>query len=120
MSTDRKPSISAKRSLRVTEARLQEVVERIIGAFDPQRIILFGSRASGETGPASDVDLLVVMENGEGPMQRSAQVARVLLDIPFPIDILVRTPEELEHRLDIGDYFIREIVEGGRVLYERS
>ena len=70
--------------------------------------------------PDSDVDLLVVMESNERPAARSAAIAKALLDIPFPIDILVRTPDEIRHRLEIGDYFIREIVERGEVLYERG
>nr|HID12342.1 nucleotidyltransferase domain-containing protein [Anaerolineae bacterium] len=104
----------------VTEERLQEMVQRIVEAFDPERIILFGSYASGEPTPHSDVDLLIVMEDGDRPARRSARIARVLLDVPFPIDILVRTPTELQHRLHIGDYFIQEILERGRVLYERD
>lgn len=104
----------------VSEAWLQEVVGRIVEAFEPQRIVLFGSRASGDPQPTSDVDLLVVMENGERAAQRSARVSQVLLDVPFPMDILVRTPEEVEHRLRIGDYFMQEIMDRGRVLYERT
>jgi predicted nucleotidyltransferase len=104
----------------VTEEWLQEVARRITETFNPERIILFGSYASGKPTPDSDVDLLIVMEDGERPAQRSARVARVLLDVPFPIDILVRTPEELQHRLHIGDYFIQEILEQGQVLYERN
>ena len=104
----------------VTEERLQEVARRIVEAFAPERIILFGSYAWGEPTPHSDVDLLIVMENEERPARRSACVARVLLDVPFPIDILVRTPTELQHRIRIGDYFIHEILEQGQVLYERD
>jgi predicted nucleotidyltransferase len=95
----------------VTEARLQEIAQRIVEAFDPERIILFGSYATGQPTPDSNVGLLVVMGNGDPPARRSAEIARTLLDIPFPIDIMVRTPEELEHRIDIGDYFIQEILE---------
>ena len=104
----------------VTEERLREVVRRIVEAFDPERIILFGSHAWGEPTPHSDVDLLIVMKDGERPARRSARVARILLDVPFPIDILVRTPTELQHRLRIGDYFIQEILEQGQMLYERD
>ncbi len=115
-----KMPISFNSSSQVTEARLHEVARRIVEAFDPERIILFGSYASGEPSPDSDVDLLIVMENGEPPARRSARVAHTLLDIPFPIDIIVRTPEELQHRLDIGDYFIQDILDRGQILYEQA
>ncbi len=99
---------------------LQEIVRRIVTAFAPDCIILFGSHAWGSPEADSDVDLLIVMGNGERPARRSARVARLLLDVPFPIDILVRTPSEVEHRLRIGDRFIREILEQGIPLYERT
>ena len=104
----------------VTREQLQEVVQRIKRAFDPQRILLFGSYAYGKPMPDSDVDLLVVMESSERAEARSAAIAKALLDIPFPMDILVRTPDEIHYRLEIGDYFIREILERGEVLYERG
>ena len=104
----------------VTREQLQEVARRIKRAFDPQRILLFGSHAYGKPMPDSDVDLLVVMESNERAAARSAAIAKALLDIPFPMDILVRTPDEIRHRLNIGDYFIREILERGEVLYERG
>jgi predicted nucleotidyltransferase len=112
--------IASTRLSLATEEQLQEVVRRIRRAFDPQRILLFGSHAYGKPMADSDVDLLVVMESNERPATRSAAVAKMLLDIPFPMDILVRTPDEIRHRLEIGDYFIREILERGEVLYEQG
>ena len=101
------------------EDRLEEVKKRIVEAFDPHRIILFGSYAYGQPTPDSDIDLLIVMESDERPAARAMQVSRLLRPRPFPMDILVRTPGEIQHRLEIGDYFIREVLERGRVLYER-
>ena len=120
MNSERQTSITASGSPLVTEEQLGDVAERIVQALDPERIVLFGSYARGEPAPGSDVDLLIVMEDNERPARRSARVARVLLDVPFAIDILVRTPEELRHRLRIGDHFIQEILEQGQVLYERN
>ena len=105
--------------VKVTEELLQEITRRIVENFQPEKIILFGSHAWGRPEPDSDVDLLVIMESDQRPAKRSAQVGRLLLDIPFPMDILVRTPEEIGRRLQIGDYFIREILAQGTVLYER-
>ena len=60
------------------------------------------------------------MECDERPAQRVAQAATLLQPRPFLLDILVRTPEEIRQRLEIGDYFIQEVMERGKVLYERD
>lgn len=104
----------------ITERQIDEVAQLIAQTFKPERVILFGSYAWGRPTPDSDVDLLIVMEGNDRPARRSARIARALLDVPFPIDILVRTSEEIQHRLCIGDYFIQEIMQRGRVLYERD
>ena len=102
------------------EERLNEVAKRLVEAFDPQRIILFGSHACGQASPDSDVDLLIVMESDERPAARASRVSRLLRPRPFPMDLLVRTPREIKRRLEMEDQFIREILENGRVLYERD
>ncbi len=104
----------------ITEQQIAEVAQRIAQTFKPEQVILFGSYAWGQPTPDSDIDLLVVMEDSDRPARRSARIARALLDIPFPMDILVRTPEEIQHRLRIGDCFIQEIIQRGQVLYERD
>lgn len=102
------------------EERLEEIKNRIVEAFNPYQIILFGSQVYGRPDPDSDVDLLIVMESDERPAQRAARVSKLLQPRPFPLDILVRTPEEIEQRLKIGDYFIQEVMERGKILYERD
>ncbi|MBM4458470.1 MAG: nucleotidyltransferase domain-containing protein [Chloroflexi bacterium] len=98
---------------------LPEVVRRLVAALQPEKIILFGSYAYGKSTPDSDVDLLVVMETSAPDKERYLAVCRLLRPRPFPVDILVRTPQELAHALDKGDFFIREITSQGKVLYER-
>jgi len=102
----------------VSEA-LPAVVQRLVAALQPEKIILFGSYAYGKPTPDSDVDLLVVMETSAPDKERYLTVCRLLRPRPFPVDILVRTPQELAHALDKGDFFIREITTQGKVLYER-
>ena len=101
------------------ESKLKDVTDRIVEAFDPDRIIIFGSHAYGQPTPDSDVDLLIIMDSDERPAARTAQVSRALRPRPFPMDILVRNPDEIERRLEMGDYFIRQVLEQGRVIYER-
>src|SRR5438128_1594216 len=90
---------------------------RVAEEFRPRRIILFGSHAYGKPTRDSDVDVLVVM-----PYKgRAAAKALEILDQTNPrfgIDLLVRSPEEMTRRVKMRDWFIRDIVENGAVLYE--
>jgi len=101
------------------EKGLEDIKIRLVKELNPQQIILFGSHAYGRPGRDSDVDILVIMESNERPVARAMRVSRLLRPRPFPIDILVRTPEEIQYRLAIGDQFIREIIERGKVLYDQ-
>ncbi len=104
----------------VTRSQIREVVDRIVEAAHPDKVILFGSYAYGKPTVDSDVDFLIVMESGERPAQRAIRIERNLLDVPFPMDILVRTPSEIAERLRLEDYFMREIFRQGQVVYERG
>jgi len=100
-----------------TYQHIQEVAARIAQEFHPQRVILFGSYARGKPSPDSDVDLLVIT-----PVEKRTadKAVEILLRVrpPFPIDLLVRTPQQVQERLELGDVFMREVVEQGQVLYE--
>ncbi len=98
---------------------IKRLCQQIANAFLPERIILFGSQAYGTPTEDSDIDLLVVM-----PYENShaAQAIRILnrLNVLAPIDLLVRSPEEVRERIEIGDRFMREIFERGKVMYETA
>lgn len=100
-------------------AYIKKLCQRIAEAFHPEKIILFGSQAYGKPRPDSDVDLLVVMRFEGGYFEQAHEI-RMRLGLSLPIDLLVRTPEELAYRLEIGDRFMREIVECGKVMYEAT
>ena len=104
----------------VLEKQLRKAVARIVAHLDPEKVILFGSHAYGTPGQDSDVDLLVVMETDKRPAERIVTVSRLLSPRPFPVDIIVRTPDEMERDLKRTDPFIHEVVEKGQILYDRS
>ncbi len=99
---------------------LRPAVQKIVDELNPEKIILFGSYAYGRPTPHSDVDLLVVLKTKASLKERSWKVSRLLLPRPFPVDILVKTPKEIEKALKSGDFFLREILTRGKVLYERN
>lgn len=98
-------------------AYIRKLCKRIAEAYQPEKIILFGSHAYGKPTPESDVDLLIVMDYEDHPLGQTAQM-RLDLGLVTPMDLLVRTPEEVERRVEEGDMFMRLIVERGKVMYE--
>ena len=98
---------------------IETIVERIACEYDPQKIILFGSCARGYFDRDSDIDLFIIKETDRPRYERAYQVA-TLLDHRLPVDIVVYTPGEVEERLSYGDFFVKEIMDEGRVLYERE
>jgi uncharacterized protein len=98
---------------------IREVTERIVQEFQPERIILFGSYAYGTPTPDSDVDLLVIVPF-EGKAPRKSLEILNKVDPKFSVDIVVRTPEQVQQRLTWNDFFLRDIMEKGKVLYEAA
>jgi predicted nucleotidyltransferase len=98
---------------------LPKAIQRIVDALHPEKIILFGSYAHGTPTTDSDVDLLVIMETTASQTERFVAVSNLLYPRRFPVDILVKTPQELEQALQRGDYFLCEIILKGQVLYDR-
>ena len=81
---------------------------------------MFGSYASGDAGPDSDVDLLVVKAGVEAPRRESVRVRRALRGLLVPIDVIVTTPQQIDqHRNTVGLIY-RPALKEGNVLYERS
>jgi len=104
--------------IRTTSYReIKEVSEQIAREFQPRKIILFGSHAYGKPAWDSDVDLLVVMPF-KGRPNRQAVKIRSRIDTTVALDLLVRTPQHISQRLAMGDTFMRDIFERGKVVYE--
>ena len=103
------------------EEVIQRIVEKLAEEYAPLKVILFRSHAYGSPDPDSDIDLLIIKETSDRFIDRWVTVGRIIdgTHRSIPVEPLVLTPEELEKRLAIGDQFISEIVEKGRVLYGR-
>jgi len=102
---------------RIAAKYLRRAVGRIVRRFRPEKIVLFGSHAYGEPGAGSDLDLLVVLRSTRHPFEQESSVDVLLADRPVPMDILVRTPDELAEYRRTADPFWLRILEEGKILY---
>ena len=101
--------------------RMREtIVRRLVTAIQPERIILFGSRARGNSRAGSDVDLLVIAHSDQPRYRRAGPLYGILSDILTPMDILVYTPQEVEEWSGVSQAFVTTAVREGTVLYEKQ
>jgi len=103
----------------VDEALLAEVVRRLVEAVDPDKIILFGSRARGDARSDSDIDLLLIKASNEPAHRRDARAYRAVGAIGVPKDLLWYTPEEIADWSPVKQHVVGHAMREGRVLYEK-
>ena len=102
----------------VPMSAIRRYVRQIAERFNPDKIILFGSYAYGHPTRDSDVDLLVVMP-ARNEIDQSVRIDEAI-DAPFFLDLLVRTPRNVERRIRWGDWFLKDVISRGRALYEKA
>ncbi len=103
----------------IGKEEIEEIVRRIVEGVDPEKVILFGSYAYGEPDEDSDIDILVIKDMNMPRYRRVTEIKQYLRGMKIPIDIVVYTREEIEEFQGVKTSFINQIVEEGRVLYER-
>lgn len=100
------------------EATLTQVVSRLVEAFKPERIYLFGSQARGDAGPDSDYDIMVVVPDDSPPEQRQSRLASACLrGTGLAADILVWTKMYFDCRLHLKASLPSTVVREGKLLY---
>ena len=99
---------------------LQKITRKIVEKYKPEKIILFGSYAWGKPTEDSDIDLFIVKNSRKRKIDRERELRTVLFGNNFPaMDLLIYTPKEVEKRLFIEDFFVKQILSEGEILYEK-
>jgi len=99
---------------------VEDIVRRIVDTSQPEKIILFGSRARGDARPNSDFDVLVIKESDEPRYRRDVPLYVALAGFDVPVDVMVYTPEEIREWSEVPLAFITTAVREGKVVYERQ
>ena len=102
----------------ISNARLAEVVRRLIEAYAPERVYLFGSSARGDAGPDSDYDLLLVVPDDAAPERKRSRLAyERLWGTGTAVDVLVWTRSSFDRRLHLPASLPATIIREGRLLH---
>jgi predicted nucleotidyltransferase len=96
---------------------IPEITERIVRAFHPEKIILFGSHARGDARADSDIDLLVVLREVDDKHRLTVDVLRLFSDLTVGVDVVVSTPEEISDRGAEPGSVLQPALREGRILY---
>jgi uncharacterized protein len=107
----------AEAPYRVSDPTLAELLRRLVPAYQPERVYLFGSRARGDAGPDSDYDLLLVVADDAPPERRRSRLAyEVLRGTGVAADVLVWTKQAFESRLGVVTSLPATVMREGQVL----
>ncbi len=98
---------------------LDEIIRRVVEAAQPEKVLVFGSAARGETGPESDVDLLVV-KAGADPLDVARRIYRHLFGVGAAVDVVVVSPEDLERYRQSPGLVIKVALAEGKVVYDAA
>lgn len=104
----------------IDDGLTREIVRRILGVSEPDRIILFGSAATGKMTRDSDIDLLVVAPSPSNTIEERLQLRRSLRGLPFPFDVFIIATERFEESKNIFGGIAYPAHKYGRVIYEAA
>lgn len=100
--------------------KISEIINKIAFGYNPDKIILFGSYATGNSNDDSDLDLFIIKETDLPRLQRTVQVRKMLYGSMIPIDLIVYTAKEIDESKGNKYSFVYEVLNTGKTLYERA
>ncbi len=104
----------------IAQEKISEIVNKIASGYNPEKIILFGSYATGNPNEDSDLDLFVIKDTDLPRPQRTVQVRRMIYGAMVPIDLIVYTPKEIEESKENIFGLVYEVLKTGKTLYEKA
>lgn len=102
------------------EEEVRRIIPILVEKYQPDKMILFGSLATGRINEWTDIDLLIIKETEKRPLDRALEAYSLLGNYREPMDIIVYTPAEVELLLREGSFFVSEVLTEGKVLYEKA
>ena len=107
-------------SEKLIKKEIKKIKEKIIQKYRPEKIILFGSYIWGKFALDSDIDFFIIKNTKKRKLDRIYEVDKLLHNRKIPVDVLIYTPKEIKERLELGDFFVEDVIKKGKLIYERK
>ncbi len=104
----------------IDATQITQITQQIVAIAQPEKVILFGSYAYGQPDEDSDLDIMVILPFDGHWAYKAVEIRQQLPIGNFSLDLLTRTPQQVQTRLAIGDPFMQSIIQAGKVLYESA
>jgi len=104
----------------IETTQINEIVNRIATSYNPDKIILFGSYASGNNSENSDLDFILIKDTTLPKHKRGIEVRRLFFGLPIPMDFKIYTSTEFNNELSDKYSFLSSAIIGSKILYERK
>ena len=104
----------------IEDTQINDIVKRIAANYNPEKIILFGSYANGNTTEDSDLDIILVKDTDLPKHKRGIEVRRLFYGLPIPMDFKIYTAQEFDLELSNQYSFLFSAMNGSKILYERK
>ena len=105
----------------ITDGLIKYIIDKIVSEINPEKIILFGSHATGTATKNSDLDLFIIKDGKVGNREIRRKIDLLLFGRRFGVDIIVRKPQEVETNLrDNNPFYVYNLFRDGRVVYDRE
>ena len=102
------------------DAEIESITEQLIRLYKPEKIILFGSLASGEIHAGSDIDLFIIKQNVPEIGVNRVRQLEALIEYKLATDFIIYRPDEVERSLQMRDPFVEHILQAGKILYSAN
>jgi predicted nucleotidyltransferase len=106
--------------MEINQALIDEIVRRILSVIQPERIILFGSAATGKMTPDSDIDIIVLKAGSPAMREDSVLISDALLGLGYAVDVIVMSKERFEETRNVIGGIAYPVDKYGRVIYEAA
>lgn len=103
-----------------SDTKLNTLIERLVAALDPDKLVLFGSHARGDARPDSDVDLMVIAPTLEPRHRALARAYAALGRHDLAVDLVWYTPAEIDDWSEVPEFLATRALREGVVLYAKA